>query len=175
MSDGSRRAFLRLLAARGRAVGVVGAAVALAALGVTASAAAQPPTTEAINVSWTVTGLAQGPPLRLTAAGTFGASGAISDSGTGALAGQSVANPSPIVGILQYSSITLTGQAGTLTLRCNSRSTDFSDPTAVPGSGPCAITGGTGTYAGLHGQGTLSSVSNLVALTEVDTISLNVV
>jgi hypothetical protein len=153
----------------------MGGVLALAALGVAAPAVAQPPAAETINISWVVTSATTAPPFRLTATGTFAASGAMSDSGTGALAGQAVADPSPIVGIFQYRSITLTGQAGTLTLRCNSRSTDFSDPTAVPGSGPCAITGGTGAYEDVHGQGTMSTVSNLVALTEVDAISLNVV
>ncbi|MGO9890470.1 MAG: hypothetical protein ACLP0L_21580 [Solirubrobacteraceae bacterium] len=44
----------------------------------------------------------------------------------------------------------------------------------MPSAGQCAITGGTGLYAQLHGHGTITSVANLLTRTETDTIVLNV-
>jgi hypothetical protein len=154
----------------------MGAAVALAALSVPAPAAAQPPTAETVTVTWHVTSHQTGPPNGGIGAGTFVASGPISDYGTAVFAGKDAAVPSPIIG-LYHGRFTLTGQAGTLTLTCYDASTDFSDPAAVPGSGSCAITDRTGTYAGASGQGKLSSVTNFVIPipTQVTTISLNIV
>jgi hypothetical protein len=123
-----------------------------------------------------VTSHQTGPPNGGTGAGTFVASGPISDDGTAAFAGNDAAVPSPITA-LYHGIFTLTGQAGTLTLTCHNVFTDFSDPAAVLGTGSCAITGGTGTYAGVSGQGTLSSVSNFTIPipVQVATISLNIV
>jgi hypothetical protein len=127
-------------------------------------------------VTWSPTSHSTAPPYYGTGAGTFVASGGISDSGDAAFAGQDVAVASPIVGMFQ-GSFTLTGQAGTLTLRCRQKSTDFSDPAAVPGSGSCAITDGTGTYGTVHGQGMATSLSDFTTPipTQVITISLNIV
>jgi hypothetical protein len=60
-------------------------------------------------------------------------------------------------------------------LRCVQTFTDFSDPTVVPGSGTCSIIGGAGVWAGIHGQGTISTVGNLIGLIETGTIDLSIV
>lgn len=167
-----RRSWFR----RGRLVPLAGAAVVAGVLGVPAAATAQPPTAETVTVTWHVTSHQPGPPNGGTGAGTFFASGPISDYGATAFAGKDAGGQSPVIA-LYHGRFTLTGQAGTLTLTCYNKFTDFSDPAAVLGSGSCAITGGTGTYAGVSGQGTLSSVSNfeIPVPVQVATISLNIV
>jgi hypothetical protein len=153
-----------------RALGL--AAVALA-IGGTATANAQPPTTETITSTWTA-GPDPTPPLyRGFGSGTFTATGPVNDTGAINILGHDVAIPSPIVGILHVDE-TLAGKAGTLELRCTEPATDFSDLTAVPSTGPCAITGGTGAYAQLQGHGTVNSVANLITRTATDTIVFNV-
>jgi hypothetical protein len=161
---------------RSRLVPLAGAALLAGALGVPAPATAQPPTAETVAVTWHVTSHATAPPYYGTGAGTFVAGGPISDYGTASFAGFDVAIPSPIVAMYQ-GSFTLTGQAGTLTLRCHNTFTDSSDPAAVLGSGSCAITDGTGMYTGVSGQGKASSTSNFVIPVpiQVITISLNIV
>lgn len=158
---------------------LAGPELAASALGVPAPAAAQPATAETIIARLSPTSEATAPPYVITGVGTFSASGAISDSGTVAVAAQQVAIGSQTHGTLQ-GSFTLSGQAGTLILRCHDASTDYSDLAAVPGAGSCAITGGTGTYAGVHGQGaerstTSFSTANFLDDVEVMTVSLNVV
>jgi len=123
-----------------------------------------------------VTSHQTGPPNGGTGAGTFFDGGPISDSGTALFAGKDAAVPSPNIA-MYHGSFTLTGQAGTLILSCRNFFTDFSDPAAVLGSGSCAITGRTGTYAGVQGQATLSSTSDftLPVPVQVVTVSLNIV
>jgi hypothetical protein len=161
---------------RSRLVPLAGAALVAGVLGAPAPATAQPPTAETVTVTWHVTSHQPGPPNGGTGAGTFFATGPISDYGTAAFAGKDAGGQSPIIA-LYHGTFTLTGQAGTLTLTCYNKFTDFSNPAAVLGSGSCAITDGTGTYAGVSGQGTLSTVSNFVIPipTQVVTISLNIV
>ena len=150
------------------------AAVALAIGGV-ASAGAQPPTTETITDTWTAGPQPTAPPYRGSGSGTFTASGPVNDAGTINIQGQETAVPSPTHGNLLIDA-TLTSQDGTLKLRCQpNQATNFTDPSAVPTSGQCAITGGgTGVYAQLHGHGTISSVLNLNTETAIDTIVLKV-
>lgn len=118
--------------------------------------------------------LSRGLFLGFSAAGTFSASGVVADSGTLTGAIQEVAVGSRNKAIRQIL-FTLTGHAGTLTLRCNATATDFSDPRSVPNSGTCAVTGGTGVYTDVQGQGTISSDLNAVTRSETATIDLNVV
>lgn len=149
------------------------AAISLAIGGV-ASAGAQPPTTETITDTWTAGPPPTAPPYRGFGSGTFNATGAVNDAGTINIQGQDAAVPSPVVGILLLDAA-LTSQDGTLELRCvPNAATNFTDPSAVPSTGQCAITGRTGVYAHLHGHGTVTSVENLITRTEVDTIVLNV-
>jgi hypothetical protein len=107
----------------------------------------------------------------------FDASGAINDSGPLAAAVQDVAVPSQTHGANQIS-FRLTSDAGTLNLRCTQTATDFSDLSAIPGTGPCTITGGgTGVYAKVQGSGTMSSLTNALATphSQTATIELSVV
>jgi hypothetical protein len=177
LSQKARRLFLRLLVAlRGRAVAVVGVAVALAPLAIPASAAAHPAAPETISISWAVTSPPPtSPPFRGTGGGTFTATGVVTDSGTLAGAVQDVAVPSPNHGTNQLD-FTLTGNAGTLNLRCKQTETNFSDPTAIPGTGPCTITGGgTGVYADVQGHGTMSGIINGFTRSQTATIDLSIV
>jgi hypothetical protein len=165
---------LGVLTARGCAAGV-GAALALAALGIPASASAQPPAPESISIDWAaVTPPPTSPPFRGIGAGTFAATGVVTDSGTLEGTIQEVAVSSPKKAIRQIF-FTLTSDAGTLAMRCKETATDFSDPTSVPNSGTCAITGGTGVYANLQGQGTIISTLNVLTRSETATIALGVV
>jgi hypothetical protein len=153
------------------------AAVALFALGIPTIASALPTGAETINVSWhVVTPEPTSSPFRGLGSGTFAATGVISDSGALAAAVQDVAVPSQTHGASQIS-FTLTGNAGTgtLNLRCTQTETDFSDPTAIPGTGPCTITGGgTGVYAHVQGSGTMSSLTNGNAHSQSATIELTI-
>jgi hypothetical protein len=152
-------------------------AIAIAAIGLALggaqSASAQPPTTEIISSTWIAGPAPTAPPYRGTGNGTFDADGVVSDSGNISIQGQDAAVASPIVGIL-LTDETLTSQDGSLKLRCVQTARDFTDLSAVPSAGQCAITDRTGTYAALHGHGTITSVANLITRTETDTIVLKV-
>ena len=150
----------------------LGIAIVLATVGV-APAGAQPPATETITSTWAAGPAPTAPPYRGTGSGTFTAAGAVNDSGHISIQGQDAAVPSPILGIL-HADETLSSADGTLDLRCTETATDFSDLTALPESGVCAIIAGTGAYAGLHGQGTVTSIANLITRIATDTIVLNV-
>ena len=146
------------------------------ALGIPATADAQPPTSEAIGFSWSPTSPpATSAPFRGVGVGSFTATETITDTGTLAIAAQDAANGSPNR-LVQQIVFTLNSESGgTLSLRCVQTFTDFSDPTAVPGSGNCSIIGATGVWAGIHGQGTISTVGNFIALIEIGTINLSIV
>lgn len=148
------------------------AAIALA-IGGTPSANAQPPTAETITQSWTAGPAPTAPPYRGFGSGTFTATGAVADAGTVNIQGQETAVPSPNHGNLLIDE-TLTSQDGTLEVRCVPNTATIIDPTAVPSTGHCAIISGTGVYGQLHGQGTITSLANLITVTETDTIVLNV-
>lgn len=98
----------------------------------------------------------------------------VADSGTLEGTIQEVAVSSPRKAIRQIF-FTLTSDAGTLAMRCKETATDFSDVTSVPNSGTCAITGGTGVYANLQGQGTIISTLNVLTRSETAMITLSVV
>ena len=151
----------------------VAIAAIVLALGGAESAGAQPPTTEVISSTWTAGSAPTAPPYRGTGSGTFDAAGVVSDYGTIGIQGQDAAVASPIVGILQTDE-TLTGHDGTLKLRCTQKATDFTDLSAVPSDGQCAIADGTGAYVALHGHGTITSVANLISRTETDTVALKI-
>ena len=153
-----------------RAVGL--AAFALAIGGVT-SASAQPPATETISATWAAGPGATSAPYRGFGNGTFNATGAIADAGSLAIQGHDGGVPSPTVATV-HTDQTLTSADGTLELRCNQISNDFTDLSAVPAPGQCAIIAGTGVYAQLHGQGTITGIVNLITRIETDTIVLSV-
>ena len=161
-----------------RGPGVLAAALGIAltlALGIPASAGAQPPSPEAISLSWTPTSPPPtSSPFRGVGVGSFTATDMITDAGMLAVSAQDVAVPSPNHTTQQVVFTLSPGSGSTLTLRCVQTFTDFTDPTAAPGSGSCAITGGTGVWAGIHGQGKLSTVSNFIALIQTGTIELSI-
>jgi hypothetical protein len=111
--------------------------------------------TETIAMTWLRSGTGPTPPFTGTGAGTFTATGPVTDAGTLTLNGQDVGVSSP-VSAAAWTDRTLASPNGTLHLRCFERSTDFSNLAAIPFTGSCTITGGTGTYAGIHGHGDFS-------------------
>jgi hypothetical protein len=163
---------------RGRALTAVMLAVAAAALGALAPvASAQPPGSATITTTFALTSApgTGGNPVTGEAAGTFSSSGAISDNGTVELQLTFGALPAPSTGVLQ-SLRTLTGQHGTITLRCTQIGRDFSDPADVPNQGSCAVIGGTGAYADVHGHGTLTGTADLTGTpTITDVLDLSTV
>jgi hypothetical protein len=82
--------------------------------------------------------------------------------------------PAPSTGLIQSERI-LSGSAGTISLRCFEIAHDFSDPFAVPGTGSCTITGGTGVYSNLQGHGSLAAVVDVVDGTSTDVLTLSTV
>jgi hypothetical protein len=163
---------------RGRAATACVLAVAAVALGVLAPvASAQPPGSATITTTFVLTSApgTGGNPVTGEAAGTFSSSGAINDNGTVELQLTFGALPAPSTGVLQ-SLRTLTGQHGTITLRCTQIGRDFSDPADVPNQGSCAVVGGTGAYADLHGHGTLTGTADLTGTpTITDVLDLSTV
>ena len=120
-------------------------------------------TSESISSNWQVASVPASAPYVSTGTGTFSASGVFADAGALSLSLHFAAVPSPTVGVL-HSDRTLTGQFGTITLRCNQIASDFSNPTAVPNTGNCTVIDGTGAYSGLHGHGTITGAGNLATL-----------
>jgi hypothetical protein len=105
-------------------------------------AEASPPTPVTITIDQHLTG-------PTTAAGTFTASGAISDSGD-YVEEFRLATSGAIQGIK-----TLTSQRGTITLRSVGRLV-FTGPTAAVAEGRWVILSGTDDYSRLHGQGSVT-------------------
>lgn len=139
-------------------------AVLVTALAISAQAgAAAASTKETITSSWQVESIPATAPYVATGTGTFSASGVFTDVGVMSLALHFSAVPSPAVGVL-HSDRTLTGEFGTITLRCNQIASDFSNPAVVPNTGNCTVIDGTGSYSALHGHGTLTGVGNLAGL-----------
>jgi hypothetical protein len=124
-----------------------------------------------ISASYTVTFPSGNPPVG-TASGTFVSSGAITDTGTLSGAALFGAVPAPSTGVLQ-TKLTLSGSGGTILLRCSQIAKDFSDLSNVPDTGSCAVIGGTGSYAGLHGHATVIGYANLNTATVKETIFLS--
>jgi hypothetical protein len=155
---------------------LVPAAVAAAALA--AQAGAQPPATSTINMSYQVTSFPPGGPRNGggwstsgTGVGTFSSSGAINDSGALNLRFIQGALAAPTTGLLETER-DLVGSKGTITLRCSEVAKDFSDLAAVPGNGSCAVTGGTGAYAALQGEGALTIVFDVLSGSSDDLLEL---
>jgi hypothetical protein len=69
---------------------------------------------------------------------------------------------------------TLTGNDGTLRLRCTQIAKVFSVPNAVPDTGTRAVLSATGAYAGLRGSGKLSGAVDFTAtpVTLIDVLLL---
>jgi hypothetical protein len=133
--------------------------VALAALAIPASAAAKRPANETISISWAVTSPPPTSPL-VSRHGWRNVHRNRGDHGLrharGRGPGRRRSVPEPCGHQLKF---TLTGSTGTLNLRCKQTETDFSDPTALPSTGPCTITGGgAGVYADVQGHGTMNGV-----------------
>jgi hypothetical protein len=136
-------------------------------------AAAQSLDSATIATTFQVTSIGTGgTPISGTGTGTFSISGPVSDSGTAELQLIFGALPAPSTGVLQ-SSRTLSGQEGTITLRCTQIAKNFSNPSAVPYTGSCTVIGGTGAYAGLHAHGTLTGVADLTTLVLSDILELS--
>jgi hypothetical protein len=105
--------------------------------------------------------------------GTFSASGPVSDSGTVSADALFGAVPSPSAATL-HTTRTLTGAQGTLVLRCQQIVKDFSDLSAAPDRGTCTILSATGAYAGAHGSGKVTGVTDFLAspVTVTDVLTL---
>lgn len=147
-------------------------ATLLASLALATSAGAQPPAgPETITTSLSFPSFPTAPPFVGTYGGTFIAAGAAGDSGTVSAQALFSAQPAPSTGVL-HTDRTLTGDSGTLKLRCTQIAKSFSDPTAVPDSGTCAILAATGGYETFSGSGKLTGTANLLAGTLTDTLTL---
>ena len=154
---------------------VLAAAVGMAS--VAAKAIAGPPSAITITSAWQVTSFPPGGPRdgggwpnSGMAAGTFSISGAIADSGSLSLRFIQGAVPAPSTGLVETERV-LAGSKGSITLRCFEIGFDFSNLAAVPGSGSCAVTGGTGAYSGLQGRGTLSGALDVETGSSTDVLS----
>jgi hypothetical protein len=147
-------------------------AAMLASLALATSAGAQPPAgSETITSSISFPSFPTAPPFVGTYSGTFTSAGSIADSGTLTTEARFAAVPAPSTGVVQTDR-TLRGGAGTLQLRCTQIAKSFSDLSAVPDSGTCAILAATGAYETLRGAGKLTGVANLTAGTLADTLTV---
>lgn len=148
-------------------------AATLMSLALATSAAAQPPAgPETITTSLSFPSFPTAPPFVGTYGGSFSAAGAIADAGTVVAQTRFAAVPADSTGVLQTNR-TLSGRAGTLKLRCTQIAKSFSDLSAVPDSGSCAILAATGAYETLAGNGKLSGVTDLMAGTLIDTLTIS--
>jgi hypothetical protein len=140
-----------------------------------ASAIAHPGAPVTITTSLSFPSYPSAPPYVGTYYGTFSASDASGTFDTGNVTAQTLfaAVPSPSVGVL-HTDRTLKSADGTLELRCNEIAKSLSDPTAVPGSGTCAVLSATGAYADLAGSGKVTSLADLNAGTFTDSLDLGV-
>ena len=101
--------------------------------------------------------------------GTFSASGAVADSGT--FTADLVAfgaGRSPMVGTGHYL-VVFNGEKDSLTLRAQVVFRPTADPLVFEDVGRWVIVGGSGAYAGLHGEGTLAGVVDFRAGTATST------
>jgi hypothetical protein len=137
------------------------AAIACAALTVPAQATPPAPVTFHATAAPTV-GLPAGGGATGIAEGTFTASGAISDTGE-------VRDEFRIADGTLHIVRTLTGRLGTITMRVEAR---FIVVTATSETveGRWTIAGGTGTYAALHGSGSLAATVDLTTHTAAETL-----
>lgn len=149
------------------AVLTTGVLVMLLAIAASAKAAES----STISVSYTVTFPSGNPPVG-AASGTFASTGAITDTGTVSGPALFGALPAPSTGVLQ-TTLTLSGSDGTIVLRCSQIAKDFTDLSNVPDTGSCAVIGGTGSYAGLHGHAKVIGSANLNTATVTETIFLS--
>jgi hypothetical protein len=143
------------------------ATAALASLAIAAPAGAA----ETITTNLTLSSFPASPPFVQTYAGTFTAAGTVGDSGTVTVRALFGALPAPSTGVFETERA-LTGAAGTLELRCSEIAKDFSNESAVPGSGTCAVLGASGAYTVLAGAGRANSVVNLNTGSFSDTLQL---
>ena len=92
--------------------------------------------------------------------GTFSATGAFADDGTiNNLSIGFSALGAPTFGITHVT-VLFTGDDGTFTLKAQIKETLTADPQVLTDSGTWTIIAGTGAYADLHGQGTISGTVN---------------
>jgi hypothetical protein len=138
---------------RNHALTLLAVSVAFGVSAPVAAAGAAP--AETITMNWQTPYVTSAPYVG-TGTGTFSASGpSINDSGSLTVPFNLGASPSPSV-LSIHSDRTLTGTLGTITLHCNEIAHNFTNPAAVPLTGNCTVTGGSGAYAGLHGHGTMT-------------------
>jgi hypothetical protein len=147
-------------------------AAMLASLTLATPAGAQPPAgPETITTSLSFPSFPTAPPYVGTYSGTFTAAGVVADAGTVNIQARFAADPAPSTGVLQTDR-TLRGDAGTLQLRCTQIAKSFSDESAVPDSGTCAVLAATGAYETLRGSGKLTGIADLIAGTLTDTLTI---
>lgn len=136
-----------------------------------ASANAAPLRSETITSSLSFPSYPAGPPNFGTYGGTFTAAGPVADAGTVTAQALFGSVPAPSTGVLETER-TLAGSDGTLYLRCTEIAKSFADPSAVPGTGTCAVLGGTGAYSGVTGSGKVTSLADLLTGAFTDTLVL---
>lgn len=152
---------------------IISVAVLVSSLVFVGSATASGLAGETITTTLAFPAFPASPPNVGQYSGTFAASGPVSDRGGVSAQALFGAVPSPSVAVLQTTR-TLTGATGTLVLRCEQIVKDFSDLSAAPDTGTCTILSGTGVYAGAHGSGTVTGVTNFLAspVTVTDVLTL---
>jgi hypothetical protein len=145
----------------------------LGSLAVTASAGAQPAGSETITTTMSFPSFPSSAPFVGNYSGTFMASGAINDSGTVSVQARFGAVPSPATGVLQTVR-TLSGDNGTLTLRCNQRLFPHQTTVVELNAGSCVVLEATGAYAGFRGSGRLTGTTDfgVTPVTIQDTLVL---
>lgn len=141
---------------------LIGGAVLLLSLMVVGSASASSLSGETITTTLSFLTFPSSAPFVGQYGGTFTASGPVADAGSISAHALFGADPSPRVGNL-HTTQTLTGSQGTLVLRCEQIAKDFTDPSATPSTGTCTILSGTGAYAGAHGSGKLTGLTDFTA------------
>jgi len=134
----------------------MGALVACVGMASAIPASATTPNDVAINADLTFTG-------PTSAAGTYAASGAISDQGT-------AAEDFRFVGSQVQGTKVMTSANGTISLYFDGKVTSTGPTTAVV-DGRWVITGGTGNYAGEHGDGSVHSTVDFATSTLHSTLT----
>lgn len=145
---------------------MIGCAVIAFSLAFVGSATARS-SSETITTKLSLPSFPAAPPFFETYSGTFTAatSGTVFDSGNVTLDALFGAVPAPSTGVLQTTrTLTSSSDNGTLQLRCTQIAKSFSDPSAVPDTGTCAVLSATGIYAGLRGSGKLTGVVDFTAV-----------
>jgi hypothetical protein len=141
---------------------IIGSVVIVFSLAFVGAATAGSSSSETITTVLSFPAFPATAPFVGTYSGTFMASGTVTDSGTVTAEAVFGAAPAPHTGVLQTNR-TLSSNDGTLQLRCTQIAKSFSNLSAVPNTGTCAVLSATGVYAGLRGAGKLTGEVNFNA------------